>query len=384
MPMRVKQCVNLSDLRDAAKRRAHRMVFDYIDGGADDELALRLNSSAFGDYQIRHKVLTGVDEIDTTTSLLGTPVSVPFFASPSAGNRLFHTEGERAVARVVGALGTIYSLSTLSTVSIEEIAATSSGPKWFQLYVWKDRGLVREMLSRAREAGYRAMILTVDFAVTGNRERDKRNGFTIPPQITAKQVWHALNAPRWSMDYLFGETIRYANLSAETPATSLAAFVEEQLNAGFNWRDAEWLLGEWNGPAVIKGVVRNDDAKKAVSMGFNAVSISNHGGRQLDRSPAPIQVVEEIVDAVGADAEVIVDGGVRRGSDMLIALSLGAKAVSFARPYLYGLAAGGEAGVARALAILNDGLRRDMALAGIRSIAEIDRGLVRARQTPRR
>ena len=384
MPMRVKQCVNLSDLRDAAKRRAHRMVFDYIDGGADDELALRLNSSAFGDYQIRHKVLTGVDEIDTTTSLLGTPVSVPFFASPSAGNRLFHTEGERAVARAVGALGTIYSLSTLSTVSIEEIAATSSGPKWFQLYVWKDRGLVREMLSRAREAGYRAMILTVDFAVTGNRERDKRNGFTIPPQITAKQVWHALNAPRWSMDYLFGETIRYANLSAETPATSLAAFVEEQLNAGFNWRDAEWLLGEWNGPAVIKGVVRDDDAKKAVSMGFNAVSISNHGGRQLDRSPAPIQVVEEIVDAVGADAEVIVDGGVRRGSDMLIALSLGAKAVSFARPYLYGLAAGGEAGVARALAILNDGLRRDMALAGIRSIAEIDRGLVRARQTPRR
>lgn len=373
------RCLNIDDLRAAAKARAHRMVFDYIDGGADDERTLRRNSTAFADYDLLFKTLVGVDAIDTSTTLLGAPIAYPFFTSPSAGNRLFHTEGERAVATAAGRAGVIYSLSTLSSVSIEEIAALTDGPKWFQLYVWKDRGLVREMIARAREASYRALILTVDFPVTGNRERDPRNGFTIPPKLGLRQIWEALKRPAWTWDYVAGPSIKYANLSGDTAAVSLAQFVAEQLHAGFSRTDAEWLLGEWNGPAVIKGIVRADDARRAVDLGFNAVMASNHGGRQLDDSPAPIHVLEEIVDAVGADAEVILDGGVRRGTDILKALALGARAASFGRPYLYGLAAGGTSGVTRALDLMAQAVRRDMALLGARRVAEIDRSFVRRR-----
>jgi L-lactate dehydrogenase (cytochrome) len=376
---RLARCQNIAELRAAAARRAHPMVFDYIDGGADDEVTLRRNCEAFAGYDLAYRVLTGVDAVDTSTTLLGTRIGVPFFCSPSAGNRLFHTEGERAVAAAAAERDTIYCLSTLASVSIEEIAALTRGPKWFQLYVWKDRGLVREMLTRARAAGYQAMILTVDFPLTGNRERDPRNGFTIPPSYGPRQVWGALRRPAWTWDYLTSPSIGYANLSGDTPAVSLQQFVAEQLYAGFTWRDAEWLLGEWNGPAVIKGVVRPDDARRAVDLGFNAVTVSNHGGRQLDHSATPIEALEGIVQAVGSDAEVILDGGVRRGTDILKALALGARAVSFARPYLYGLAAGGLAGVRRALQLLGEGVRRDMALAGARSIAEIDRSMIRGR-----
>jgi L-lactate dehydrogenase (cytochrome) len=261
-------------------------------------------------------------------------------------------------------------------VSIEEIARHTDSPKWFQLYVWKDRGLVQEMMHRARDSGYEALILTVDFPTTGNRERDPRNGFAIPPKVGLKQAWHALMAPAWLYDYVSKPKIKYANLSQDTAAVSLQAFVAEQFDAGFSWKDAEWLLGEWDGPAVIKGVVRPDDAKRAVALGFNAVMVSNHGGRQLDRSPAPVNVLEAIVDAVGSNADVILDGGVRRGTDILIALGLGAKAVGFARPFLYGLAAGGEAGAIRAVEILTAELRRDMVLLGVPSVAEIERSMV--------
>ena len=374
--MRLNDCLNIADLRLAAKRRAHRMVFDYIDGGADDEVTLGRNSSAYDEFELAFRVLRGVDDIDTSTTLLGEKIAVPFFCSPSAGNRLFHTEGETAVARAAADIGTIYSLSTLSSISMEEVAAATTAPKWFQLYVWKDRALVREMLDRARKAGYKALILTVDFAITGNRERDPRNGFTIPPSYGPRQVWEAMKAPRWTFDYLFGKSIKYANLSSDTAAVSLNAFVADQLHAGFSWRDAEWLLGEWSGKSVIKGVVRPDDARRAVDLGFDAVSISNHGGRQLDFSPAPIKALPGIADEIGSDAELIVDGGVRRGTDILKALALGARAVSFARPYLYGLAAGGYAGVSKALTLLADSVRRDMALAGARSVAELTPDLV--------
>jgi len=372
----IDNCLNIADLRIAAKRRAHKMVFDYIDGGADDEVTLRQNSSAFDRHRLRYKTLVGVDEIDPSITLLGQKLPVPFFCSPAAGNRLFHHEGERAVAKAASELGTIYSLSTLSSVSIEDIANLAPGPKWFQLYVWKDRGLVKEMLNRARDAGYLAMILTVDFAVTGNRERDPRNGFTIPPSYGLKQAIEALKAPFWTWDYLTKPAIRYANLSTKTAATSLNEFVAQQLHAGFSWRDAEWLLGEWNGPSVIKGIVRADDAKNAASLGFDAAMISNHGGRQLDHSIAPIEALPEIVQTVGDDLELIVDGGIRRGTDILKAIALGANAVSFARPYLYGLAADGLNGVQRAMSIMNDAVRRDMALLGVTSIAEIDRSFL--------
>lgn len=373
------KCLNIDDLRLAAKRRAHKMAFDYIDGGADDEFTLSRNSGAFKKYDLAFKALAGADEIDTTVELLGEKLSVPFFCSPAAGNRLFHTEGERAVARAAAEAGTIYCLSTLSSVAMEEIAALTDGPKWFQLYVWKDRVLVKEMLDRAKSAGYSALILTVDFPITGNRERDPRNGFTIPPSYGLRQAFDALRAPFWTWDFLTNAPIKYANLSADTPAVSLNRFVAEQLHAGFSWKDAEWLLSEWNGKAIIKGVVRADDAKRAVDLGFNGVSISNHGGRQLDYSPAPLDVLPMIADEIGADAELILDGGVRRGTDVLKALALGAKAVSFARPYLYGLAAGGYAGANRALTIVRDAVQRDMALMGVRSVNEIDSSFLIAR-----
>ena len=377
MTSKLDRCLNIDDLRVAARQRAHRMVFDYIDGGADDEVSLGRNTKAFDDYDLLFKVLAGADNVDMSTTLLGEKIDVPFFASPAAGHRLFHTHGERGVAKAADSAGTIFSLSTLSSVSIEEIAALTNGPKWFQLYVWKDRGLVKEMMDRAREAGYKALILTVDFPIAGNRERDPRNGFSIPPKVGVKQAWHALRAPAWSLDYVIRPSVKYANLSADTAAVSLQDFVYEQFDAGFNWRDAEWLLGEWDGPAVIKGVVRPDDARRAVDLGFNAVMVSNHGGRQLDRSPAPVHVLESIVDAVGPDAEVILDGGVRRGTDILIALALGARAVGFARPFLYGLAAAGEAGARRAMDILTNELRRDMVLLGTDRVSKIKRSLVR-------
>jgi L-lactate dehydrogenase (cytochrome) len=359
------------------------MVFDYIDGGADDESTLRRNCDAFADYELLFRVLVGADSVDTSTTVLGHKLQYPFLTAPAAGNRLFHTEGERAVAVAAGEAGVIYCLSTLSSVSIEEIARLTRGPKWFQLYVWKDRALIKEMMSRARAAGFSALILTVDFPIAGNRERDPRNGFTIPPKRGLRQIGQALKRPAWTWDYLTGPPIRYANLSEATPAVSLTQFVAEQLDAGFSWRDAEWLLGEWNGPSVIKGVVRTDDAVRAVATGFNAVIVSNHGGRQLEGSPAPIDLLDGIVNAVGNRAEVILDGGVRRGTDVLKALALGARAVSFARPYLYGLAAGGEVGVRRALAIIATSIRRDMALLGARSVSEVGRSCVRVRRSAR-
>lgn len=365
-------CLNIEDLRQAARRRAHRMVFDYIDGGSDDEKTLRRNSSAFDDYELLYRVLSGNDTPDMSTTIMGQRLEVPFFLSPAAGNRLFHTDGEVGPATAAAQAGTAYCLSTLSSVSIEEIGALTDGPKWFQLYVWRDRVLVKEMLDRAKAAGFGALILTVDFPITGNRERDPRNGFTIPPRVGARQIWHALQAPFWSLDYVTKAPIRYANISGKTPATTLNAFVAEKLSAAFNWKDAEWLLGEWGGPAMLKGVVRADDARLAVATGFRAISLSNHGGRQLDTSPAPLDCVRSVRDEIGDAVDLIVDGGVRRGTDVLKAIALGADAVSFARPYLYGLAAGGTPGAIKAVKLMVEAVRRDMILCGIASPAELN------------
>lgn len=364
-------------LRERARRRAHRMVFDYIDGGADDEATLLENRAAFREYEIAFRVLAGIEEVDTTTSLLGQPMRYPFFFSSAAGNRLFHTQGEVAVCTVADELGIPYSLSTLASTSIEEIAALNTGPKFFQLYVWKDRGLLREMLERARAAKFNAMLLTVDFPVTGNRERDLSNGFTIPPKIGFRQALEAIRRPAWTWDYLTSPPIRYANLSGNVPASTLNQFVAEQLYCGFSWREAEWLLGEWNGPSGIKGVVQADDAVHAVATGFDCVIVSNHGGRQLDTSVPPLRALPTIADRVGSDAEIVLDGGIRRGTDILKAIALGARCVSFARPYLYGLAADGVAGVREAATFMAASLERDMMLAGVGTIGEITRDLVR-------
>lgn len=370
------RCLNISDLRSSAKCRAHRMVFDYIDGGSDDEKTLADNSAAFDDYNLHHRVLTGKDNPDTSITLLGQELNVPFILSPAAGNRLFHVDGERGPALAAEEHGTVYTLSTLSSCSIEEISKLTVTPKWFQLYVWRDRALIKDMLDRAKASGYKALVLTVDFPITGNRERDPRNGFTIPPKVGLRQIIDALRAPLWTYDYLTHAPMKYANLSEDTDAISLNQFVSDQLNARFSWLDAEWLLGEWNGPTVIKGVVRPDDAVHALATGFQAVCISNHGGRQLDSSPAPVRVLHSIRDAVGDEPTLILDGGILRGTDVLKAIALGANAVSFARPYLYGLAAAGEAGAKHAIQLIADSIRRDMILAGLGSISDIGPDLI--------
>ncbi len=368
--MKLADCQTIDDLRLLAKRRAHRMVFDYIDGGADTETTLRENSSAFDKHRFRHRILRDVSQIDTTATLLGKPMRTPILCSPTAGNRLFHTDGETAVAKAAGAAGVVCGLSTLGSTSIEDFAATGGGPKWFQCYVWKDRGLTRAMLDRARAAGLEALVLTVDMPVHGHRRRDHRNGFSIPPKIGPQQVWEAIKRPRWTADYLRSPAIRYANLDTATPATSLADFVNAQLDPSFDWADAEALIADWQGDVIIKGIVHPDDAKHAVAIGARAVSVSNHGGRQLDSDIAAIDALPAIVAAIGGEANIILDGGVRDGADILKAMALGADAVGVGRAYLYGLAAGGEAGVAKALAILDDGLRRSMALAGIATLQD--------------
>ena len=376
-PGRLTDCLNVEDYRRAAKRRAHKMVFDYIDGGSDDEVTRFENHTAFDDYRLAHRVLSGVDKPNMSSTIMGQKIDVPFILSPAAGNRLFHTDGEIGPAKAADAVGTVYCLSTLSSRSIEEIAALTKGPKWFQLYVWNDRVLVKEMLDRAKAAGYTALILTVDFPITGNRERDPKNGFTIPPKLGLKQVWHAMNAPLWSLDYVTKPSVKYANLAEDTSAVSLNEFVAQQLSADFSWDDAEWLLGEWSGPALIKGIARPDDAKRAINTGFQAISLSNHGGRQLDSSLAPIHCVQDVRQAIGSDAELIVDGGIRRGTDVLKALALGADAVSFARPYLYGLAAFGAKGAIQAVQQLQDAVARDMILAGVGSLKALNESYIR-------
>ncbi len=377
MMTRLEKCLNISDLRRAAQGRAHKMVFDYIDGGAEDEVTLGRNQQAFGDYELLFKVLAGVNKVDLSTTILQTKSDVPFILSPSAGNRLFHKDGERAVAKAAEAFGAIYCLSTLSSVSIEEIGALIKSPKWFQLYVWKDRALVKEMLVRAKAAGFSTLILTADLPIHGNRERDPRNGFTIPPSLGPRQIWQGLMRPAWSYDYLTSPMVRFANLSIKTAAETLESFVRGQLYQAFSWKDAEWLLGEWNGPAILKGVVRGDDAMRALRIGFSGLMISNHGGRQLDHAAPPIALVENLRDRLGDEMALIVDGGIRRGTDILKALALGADGVGFARPYLYGLAAAGEAGVMRALGIIKTELARDMVLLGTQSTREIDRSFIR-------
>ncbi len=369
--MKLADCQSIEDLRVLAKKRAHKMVFDYIDGGADDEKTLRENSSAFDQYRFQHRVLRDVSKIDLTTKLLGKVYRTPIICSPTAGNRLFHIEGEKAVASAAGDRGVVCGLSTLGSTSIEEFAATGSGPKWFQCYVWKDRGLTRAMLERAKAAGFEALVLTVDMPVHGHRRRDHRNGFSIPPKIGLKQIWEAAKRPSWTTDYLLSPAIRYANLDNAMPATSLASFVNEQLDPAFGWTDAQDLLTDWNGPAILKGIVHPDDARRAIDTGFRAVSVSNHGGRQLDRDVTALDALPGIVEAVGNRADVILDGGVRNGGDVLVALGLGAAAVSAGRAYLYGLAANGAAGVNKALEILENELIRGMALSGSIKLSDV-------------
>ena len=373
--MNLQTCHNISDLRRIAQRRLPAPLFDYLDGGADDEWTLRRNTAAFEDYELLPTHLRNVAQTDASISLLGMKLDWPVFLAPTGMSRLFHHESEPAVARAAAKFGTLYSLSTVATTRLEDVAALTPGPKMFQLYIFKDRGLTSEFVQRCKAAGYAALCLTVDTPLAGNRERDKRSGMILPPKWTAASWWSFVTHPGWSLHALLRPGFDLANVSHRVAAArtsmSLFEFINGQFDRTLTWKDAEWLVRQWDGPVVIKGVQSPADAQHAVDVGARGIMISNHGGRQLEGTPAPVDCVRPIRDRIGNALDVIVDGGVRRGTHVIKALALGASACSIGRPYLYGLAAGGQAGVERALEILRSEILLDMALLGVRSVAEI-------------
>lgn len=378
---RLSRAADIEDLRLIAKRRLPRGIFDYIDGGAEDERTLRQNSASFRDIQFQPRVLRDVSNIDTSTTLFGQSLPMPLLFAATGFSRIAGSQGELAVARSAARAGIPYALSTMATRSIEEVAAVSNGPKWFQVYTWKDRGLVQAMVDRAAAAGYEALTLTVDTAVLGRRERDVRRGYTLPPKIGLDTILDGIIHPGWTIDFLRNEPITFANVVGHddddgSTAVSLAEHVNRQFDQSLSWDDVEWLASIWDGPIVLKGVQTVADAKQAVASGIAGIALSNHGGRQLDDAPAPIELVEPVAQEVGGQIAIICEGGVRRGSDIVKAVALGATAVSVGRPYLYGLGAAGERGVDHVIEFFDAGLRRTMALCGARSIADVDRELV--------
>jgi L-lactate dehydrogenase (cytochrome) len=382
---RLSRAAAIADLRGIARHRLPRGVFDYIDGGAEDERTLRENSAAFGRIEFVPRVLHDVATIDTTTTLLGHPLPYPLVLAPIGFARVAHSQGELAGARAAARAGIPYTLSTLGTRSIEDLRDVSNGALWFQVYVWKDRGLVAEMIGRARACGYQALALTVDTAVLGRRDRDVRRGFSMPPTLGPGTIVDGMLHPGWVWDFIRAEPIRFANLSdssrpgGDGTAVNLSAFANSQFDQTLSWPDVEWMRSQWDGPIVIKGIQRVEDALIAADMGIEAVAVSNHGGRQLDGAPPSIELVAPVVDAVGDRVEVICDGGVRRGSDVVKAVALGARACMIGRAWVYGLAAGGEQGVDHALGLLTSDIRRTLALLGRPSISELDRSHVRIR-----
>jgi len=360
-----------------AKQRLPRMVFDYIDGGAEDEITLTRNVERLRDIELTWDALIDVESIDTSVTIMGAPARLPFFISPTASSRLFHPRGgECAVARAAQKAGVVYACSTLASTSVEDIAKTHQGPRWLQVYVWRDRKLVEELLARAKAAGFTAIALTVDLPIAGNRERDGKNDFTIPPRVTFATASQALAAPAYMWDLLTTAPITAANFAHLKIESGLIEFVNAQFSRRVTWDDARWVRETWGGKFAIKGLATPDDARRAVAIGADAVWVSNHGGRQLDTAPASIDTLPRIADEVRGDAEIVFDGGVRRGTDVIKALALGADAVALGRAYLYGLAAAGEAGVTRALTLLEQELKRDMMLLGRTNIAALTRDLI--------
>ena len=379
-PRKLSECHNIMDLRALAGRRLPSPIFHYLDGAADDEVTARDNTAAFEREKLIPRYLIDVAKVSTITRILGQEVAWPVFCSPTGSSRFYHPEGELAVARAAAKAGTFYSLSTMSSHSLEDVAAASSGPKMFQLYVFKDRGVTREMIDRCKQAGFQALCLTIDVPVRGKRERELRSGMGVPMKLSARSVASFALRPRWVAGWLNKGPLSLPNFAARAGSDRLVPqtrFVAEQLDPSVAWDDVGEMIERWGGPFAIKGILSAPDAKRAQTVGATAVIVSNHGGRQLDGVPATIEALPDIVDAVADKLEVILDGGVRRGTHVLKALALGAKACTVGRPYLYGLAAGGEAGVAKALNILRTELVRAMQLTGCTSIRTIDRALVR-------
>ena len=382
--MRLTDCHNVEDFRLLAKARLPWPVFDYIDGAADDELTKNRNTAAFAEVDLVPDVLAGVAEIDASCTIMGRTSALPLMLSPTALQRIFHWQGERAVARAAERFGVWFGISSLATVSIEEIAALTSGPKLFQLYVHKDTGLNRSMIERCQAAKFDAIALTVDTIVSGKRERCARSGFTSPPKFTASSALSYAIKPRWALDYVFREKFSLPNLDTHVAegtgeAVSIAGYFNTMLDQSMTWDTAAKIREDWGGTFCLKGVMSAADARRAVEIGADAIMISNHGGRQLDGSRAPFDQLAEIVDAVGGEIEIICDGGVRRGTHVLKALAMGATSASGGRLYLYALAAAGQAGVERVLTILKDEIERGMKLMGVTSVDQLTRERLRFR-----
>ena len=373
---RLRRAADVSDLRRIARRRMPRGCFDYIDGAAEDERTAGRNVSAYAKWQFRPRVLRDVAEIETSGAVLGTPVPFPLVIAPTGFDRIAHSQGELAVARAAERAGIPYSLSTMGTRSIEEVAQVCGGRKFFQVYVWRDRKLLAELLERAAAADYEAIMITVDTAVLGRRERDVRHGFALPPKLGLDTLLDGLLHPAWTLDFLSNEPITFSNcVGAEgghgEGAVALADYVNSQFDPSLSWSDIDWFREQWDGPVMLKGIQSPEDAAIAADAGIDAVIVSNHGGRQLDGAPAPVELLPSVREAVGDRCEVICDGGIRRGSDICKALALGADSVMAGRAYFYALGAAGEAGVDWVLAHLLDGMVRTMRLAGVSSVADL-------------
>jgi len=379
--MNLNDCYNFNDFRKLAKKNLPASIFHYIDGGSDDESTLRRNTESFSKCDLVPNILAGVGQPNLSTTVLGQKIDMPLFLSPVAMQRLFHHEGDKASARAAKKFGTFYSMSTMANSSIEEISNISDGPKMFQIYIHKIKGLTDNLIDRCKSSGFNAMCLTVDTVTAGNRERDHRWGFTTPPKLTLKSILGFMMRPKWTFNYLTHEKFQLANVSHITKKGSSIAkgvmeYINEQYDPAMSWKDAEYCIKRWGGPFAIKGLMSVEDAKRAVDIGASAILLSNHGGRQLDGSRSPFDQLPAIVDAVGGKLEIILDGGVRRGTHVLKALSLGATACSFGKGFLFALGAGGQQGVEHMLKRMKDEITRDMILLGCKNIKELNKSKI--------
>ena len=375
--MNINDCYNFEDFRKLAKKKLPAPIFHYIDGGSDDEVTLNRNTTAFNDCDLVPNILASVGEPDLSTTVFGRKIDMPLFLSPTAMQSLYTPEGDKASAKAAEKFGTMYSMSTMASFSIEEIANISSGPKLFQLYVHKDQSITDDLIDRCRRANFDGLCLTVDTLVAGNRERDHRTGFTTPPKLTLESLLSFAMRPEWVFKYLTNKKFELANIKHKTDkgtniAKSVIDYINEQYDPKMNWKDAEYCIKRWNGPFALKGVMSVDDAKRAIDIGCTAIMISNHGGRQLDGSRSPFDQVKAISDAVGDKLEIILDGGIRRGTHVLKALAAGATACSFGKAFHFSLGAGGQKGVERLLDNMQNEIRRNMILMGCKNIKDLD------------
>jgi isopentenyl diphosphate isomerase/L-lactate dehydrogenase-like FMN-dependent dehydrogenase len=381
--MNLSRCYTIADLQRSAKRTLPKMIFDFIEGGAEEEATLRRNRSVFSEITFQPQYLRDVSNRSVSTTIVGTRVGSPLIVAPTGLHRIIHPDGELAVARGAAEAGALMIAGGFSSYTLEEIAGASSGPLWLQIAPWRDRDVVMGLVERAHRAGVLALCLTVDTPVVGLRERDLRSGVKLPLEPTPTQVFDALRHPRWLARWLGARDLEFANFRSlrraggERGAGSMAHVTHDLIDPSKTWEEVRWLRNVWRGSLVIKGLLRTDDARRAVDEGADGIVVSNHGGRQLDGAPPTLEMLPSIVDSVGDSVEVFLDSGVRRGTDVVKAIALGARACLVGRPFLYGLAAAGQAGVTHSLSIISNEVDRVLALVGVSRLDQLDRSLLR-------